>query len=170
MSDTGQQDRAYPRTSMKETSSCIVLPQCGGKGGGICAQVIGYTKYVWAYHVSRFDVYNRKLILKNDGLDVYTDGGALGDCDHTANVRQPWWLAFGVDDTLTDAEIMAQGLKFTDAAPFEIEVREDKLPQPTDTGWDGKIYIYVYWGNSNFVGVRFNPVLEVLKHDFDIKV
>jgi hypothetical protein len=82
-----------------------------------------------------------------------------------------WWLGFGVVDSLTADQVVAQNIKITASAPCEIEVCAEDLPQPTDAGWANKIFIYMYWGNPNFVlSTRAAIDLDVIKHDYDIKI
>lgn len=178
MSEKGQQDRAYPRAEHKAVGAWF-LPSAGqcasGKGGGAFFVYVGTEMAIIEYKVPKFDVYNRKLILKNPDFDVYADGGddpASGDpANRLPAARQDWWLGFGVDTLMTGAEVVAQDILITEAAPMEIELDAEDLPQPTDAGWDNKIYIYLYWGDANFVkSTRSSIDLDVIKHDYDIKI
>jgi len=175
MSDTGQQDRAYPRSEHQSVGAYLLGASCaGGKGGGACFNAIGDDMVVIEYKVPKFDVFNRKLILRNPDFDVYADAGDDAGCPFGGRLpgaRQDWWLGFGVDNTLTGPEVVAQNLRITDAAPMEIEVDAVDLVQPTDVGWASKIFIYMYWGNPNLViSSRSSADLDVIKHDYDIKI
>lgn len=178
MSNTGQKDRAYPRAH-HEARGAYMLPFAGacagGKGGGAFYQYIGTELAIIEYKVPKFDVFNRKLVLRNPSFDVYLDGGDDPTSSDPANrlpgARQDWWLGFGVDTSLTGEEVVDQNILIEDAAPMEIEVDTEYLPQPTDPGWDNKIYIYMFWGNPNFViSTRADIDLNVIKHDYDIKI
>jgi hypothetical protein len=176
MSNTGQKDRAYPRSIHEKRGAYILGASCaGGKGGGAFFVYVGSDMKVIEYRVTKFDVYNRKLILRNPNFDVFADGGDNpSDPDpqyRLAGERQNWYLGFGVNSALTGPQIIAQNILITIASPCEIEVDAIDLPQPTDAGWDNRIYIYMYWGNPNFViSTRSSINLDVIKHDYDIKI
>lgn len=173
MSDGGIQDRAYPRAEQSSTAIRFVGGNClvGGKGGGFCQEPIGKTFDFFDYNISKFAVYNRRIILRNSGFDPYSDAGPDGEgCDHSLGSKQPWYLGFGVDDTLTHDEIVAQNMPM-DEAPFEIEIFAEKLPQPTDAGWNNKFVIYLAWGDSGFMVTSFPGLFfSIIKHDYDIKI
>ena len=175
MSDNGQQNRAYPRSEHKEVGAWLIGAACaGGKGGGATCYPIGYSMKVIEYKVSRFDVYNRKLVLFNKLFDVFFDGGAdpgFPPDGRLPGARADWWLGFGTTDTLTADQVVAQKIKITATHPCEIEIDAADLPQPTDAGWANKIFIYMYWGNPAYVIGTWQTVnLEVIKHDYDIKI
>lgn len=175
MSDSGQQDRAYPRSEHKAVGAYLLGASCaGGKGGGACFAPVGSSMAVLEYRVPKFDVYNRKLVLRNPSFDVYFDGGSDPGCPPSGRLpgtRADWWLGFGVNSSLTGDQVVAQNIKITASSPCEITVYAEDLPQPTDAGWSNKIYIYMYWGNPNFViSNRASIDLDVIKHDYDIKI
>ncbi len=174
MSSNGQQNRAYPRSEHKAVGAYLLGASCaGGKGGGATCYPIGYSMKVIEYKVPKFDVYNRKVILFNKSFDVYLDGGADPGFPggRLAGARMDWWLGFGTTDALTAEQVVAQNIKITTPYPCEIEVDAADLPQPTDPSWENKIFIYMYWGNPNFViGTRQDIDLDVIKHDYDIKI
>ena len=176
--NTGRKDRAYPRTTKKELAPIYIFAEqvcAGGKGGGGWFYPIGTEMAILEYRVSKFDVFNRKLILKNNNFNLYRDAGAdpsgpwgterlPGDLAH-------WWLGFSSVNTLTGEEIVQQGNRITSEAPFDLEIDYKKLPQPTDAGWDNKIYIYLFWGDPTLLlFMRSEADLEVVKHDYDEKI
>lgn len=178
MSDTGQKDRAYPRSTHDEVGAWLLGASCGGgKGGGNPYLVIGYPMKVIEFKVPKYDVYNRKLILFNESFDVYVNTGVPDPAynppipAYYPGARVDWWLGFGTTDSLTAAQVMAQNIKITTAYPCEIEIDAADLPQPTDPGWANKIFIYMLWNDSNLLLSSHQVVnLEVIKHDYDIKI
>ena len=174
--NTGIKDRAYPRSIHEETGAYIFGASCAsGKGGGSPFNPIGYNMEIIEYKVPKFDVYNRKLILFNRKFDVYEDSGIVDPLyagKNSPGDRVDWYLGFGVDDTLTGDDIVSQNIKITDAYPIEISVDDVYLPQPTDVGWVNKIFIYMYWVDPNYLISNYQlPVtLDVIKHDYDIKI
>lgn len=177
-------DLAYPKSEVKTANEYFIQLFCGGAGGGDCIPVLGYEQFVYPIRVSRSTVFNRSLILHNPeftGVDVFSNGGAVGICPASADERQPWWLAFSVNGVLTAGQILAQGMEFDQEPGFDIEVGWDKLPQPVLPGggvnplWERRIYVHIYWGDAGFVSPssylinQIEGVLQVVKHDQDIK-
>lgn len=184
MSQSTKKDFGYPR-SQEEARTYQLLRFCGGQGGGDCPPVLGYTQYKYPIRVSKFLTYNKSLLLENPeftGVDIYTDAGASGFCDHSIGTRVPWWLAFSDDGVLTDAEVIGQGLQINGAPPHQIYVQAQKLPQPVLRGgganpdWENRIWIHIVWENesyvtqSSFLANNIEGVLKVVKHDYDVKV
>ena len=169
MSDTGQKDKGYPKTDLDDRDFDIVLLY-GGSGRFACITPLGATYEVYAIEVPKHLIFNRRLLLQNItlGFDPHTDAGADPDCPNTPGSRVPWYLSFSADGVLTEDE-MAQGVEFNQAPPFDIEVQANSLPQPTDAGWDNKIYVHLYWGNASYVSYGL-PTLQLVKHDYDIKI
>jgi hypothetical protein len=176
MSNIGRKDRAYPRTTKKEIAPIYVFAEqvcADGKGGGGNYVPIGSVMEIVKYDVSKFNVFNRKLILRNNNFDVYKNLGETspGSGEYIAGDRVDWWLAFSATPNLTAEEIVLQNSRITTPAPFDLDVDYKKLPQPTDAGWDNKIYMYMYWGDTTLViNTRSEADLEVIKHDYDEKI
>lgn len=184
MSESRRTDLAYPK-SQTETPAFYILRFCGGSGGGGCVFPLGATEFIIPIRVPKHLVFNRSLLVQNPeffGVDIYSDGGAVGLCDHSAAVRQDWWLAFSDDGILTEDEVKARGLLITASPPFDIEVDASRLPQPVLSGgganpnWENIIYMHIWWGNPAFVTGsayllnRDERVLEITKHNYDIKI
>lgn len=180
MSETGKSDVGYPR-SQEETRKFQLLLFCGGAGGGDCVVLLSGTQFVYSIKVPKFLVYNKSLILENPeftGIDIFTDAGAAGFCDHSAGTRIPWWIGFSDDGVLTDAEVIAQGIQITGAPPHQIEVQGLKLPQPVLLGgganpdWENRIYVHIVWGLEGAVAqfTLSELSLKIVKHDYDVKV
>jgi len=178
MSNVGRKDRAYPRTTKKEIAPIYVFAEqacADGKGGGGAYVYVTGVMAIVKYDVSKFDVFNRKMIVRNNNFDVFRDGGddpTIPEPEYRlAGDRVDWWLAFSATPNLTAEEIVLQNNRITTPAPFDLEVDYKKLPQPTDAGWDNKIYMYMYWGDANLViNSRSEADLEVVKHDYDEKI
>jgi hypothetical protein len=172
MSDTGMKDKAMP-TSVKNNEN--YTPQgkffggiCGGMGGGGCLTVLSVVQSIFVFNVPKFVVFNRSLLL-DVNFDVYLDGGPdpiNGDPCRVPGAAITWYLAFGYDENLTPAQIMAQGNVFT-SDDFLIEVQSLKIPQPTNAAWKNKIYVYAYWGIPGCVG---SDTITLVKHNYDIKI
>jgi len=185
MSESGRKDLAYPKSQV-QTAPFIIFRLCGGAGGGDCAFVLGYNHLTYSFKVSKFIVFNRSLILNNpefNGVEVFSDGGAAGLCDHTTDVRQGWWLAFSDDGLLTTDQVMATGTFIeATAPPFDIEVQWNKLPQPVLAGgganpnWESRIYVHIVWSAEDLVTTsaalinQLDNVLTLIKHDYDEKI
>jgi len=187
MSETTRADLAYPKSQV-EAPKLYVFQLCGGSGAGGCAYPLGATSFVYPIRVPKNVVYNRSLLLRNKAgaIDIYTDGGTDGFCAHIAGTHVGWYIAFSDDGVLTDAEIIAQGNYFTAEAPFDIDIDGSKLPQPVLRGgganpaWQNRIYVHIYWGNATYVWAdspfhsggmtMYDGVLEVVKHNYDIKL
>jgi len=181
MSETTRQNLGYPRTELKDVSNFRILKFCGGAGGGACVVLLGATQFVWPVRVPKFLTYNRSLILENPefiGVDIFTDGGVSGFCDHSAVTRVPWWVGFSDTGVLTDQQVRDQGIQINSAPPHEIEVQGLKLPQPVLLGgganpnWSGRIYIHIVWDSPLYVQAvnMYDGILRMIKHDYDIKV
>lgn len=185
MRESGRKDLAYPKSQVN-AAKFYLLKFCGGMGGGGCAVVLGDAEFIIPIRVPKHLVFNKSLVLRNIeflGVEVFSDGGASGFCDHTLGVRQSWWLAFSDNGILTADEIFRRGIEITGAPPHEIEVAANKLPQPVlpnnggaNPNWEQRIYMHIYWGNPLFVTAnglfanRSENVLEIVKHDYDIKL
>lgn len=185
MSESGRKDFAYPRSQV-ETPRMIIFRFCGGSGGGECPVLLGDTQFVYPIRVPKHLVFNKSILFNNPeflGVEIYGNAGAVGFCDPASDgVLKPWYLAFSADGVLSAEEIMAKGILITEEPPFTIEVDASKLPQPVLQGggrnpdWENKIYVHIYWGNANYVTFsgylanRLERVLEVVKHNYDIKI
>lgn len=184
MSESARKDVAYPKSQV-ETPRFIIFKFCGGMGGGGCPSLLGDTEFVYPIRVPKHLVFNKSLLLNNPfplGVDVWSDAGASGFCATSLGTRQPWWLAFSDNGILTETQIKQRGIELTAEPPFEIEVDALKLPQPVLKGggvnpnWENRIYVHIWWGDPNFVtnspyfANRLEGVLEVVKHNYDIKL
>jgi hypothetical protein len=185
MSETARKDHAYPKSQV-QTPRFIIFRFCGGSGGGDCPVLLGDTQFVYPIRVPKHLVFNKSLLLNNPeflGVDIFGNAGAVGFCNPASDsVRKPWWLAFSDDGVLSVGEIMANGIYINQAPPFEIEVDASKLPQPVLLGgganpdWEQRIYVHIYWGDpsyvtfSGYLANRDERVLEVVKHNYDIKL
>lgn len=182
---SGRKDSAYPK-SQTETPRFLIFRFCGGSGGGACPDRLGTKEFVYPIRVPKHLVYNKSLLLNNPeslGVEIYGNAGAVGLCDPASTgVLQPWYLAFSDDGILSETEILEKGIRIDAAPPFTIEVGASKLPQPVLQGgganpdWESRIYVHIYWGNPDLVtfsGKLFNRdegVLEIVKHNYDIKI
>jgi len=182
MSNTGKIDLAYPRSQQFEQGSfadrtigIAILNFFGGTGGPADPYVTGVTQYVYSVKVPKFVVRNKSLTLRNPeffGVDIFSDAGPDIMCDHSFDTRQPWWLGLSANGVLTDAEVKAQGNMFNQALPYDIEILENKLPQPIDADWSNRIYIHMVWDSALYIngGEIKDNILEIAKYDYDIKI
>lgn len=172
MSEQGKSDIGYPNTQQLTSSDYIYVQPCGGLGGAICPGPLGAKYYVYPIRIPKFVVFNRRMFFRNPELfsiDPHTDGGFDGLCDNSLDTRVPWKISFSVDGVLTDDEMQA-GAEFDQAPPFEIEVGHLKLPQPTDPSWENKIFVHIWHGDPLHVQFFGNVQLDLIKHDYDIKL
>lgn len=185
MSQSARKDFAYPKSQV-DIANFLIFRFCGGSGGGECPVALGAKEFVYPIRVPKHLVFNKSILFNNPefiGVQIYGNAGAVGLCDPASNgVEQPWWLAFSDDGVLTEAEIMQRGIYIDQSPPFTIEVDASKLPQPVLKGgganpdWESRIYVHIYWGSEDFVTFsgylanRDERVLEVVKHNYDIKI
>lgn len=162
----GQQDLAlqgYPRSHLKSDWTYSLL--CGGKGGGGSPFQETQTFCKFAIDVNPFITRNRELTLNNSQVAIYTDAAGLNPTN--------WYLALSATNTLTAAQILAQNNKFSGYSGYNIELTRAKLPQPTDSGWASKIWVYIYWGSTALYGdqiyVDNSQYLTPVKFDFDLR-
>jgi hypothetical protein len=176
MGKQAPQDQGYPRSLQKK--DWAYYRYCGGAGGGDCVQVQNNTHVSFAIDVNPYLVRNRDLLLRNPeffGIVLYQDGGPAGFCDHSATGGpQDWYLGFDADNTLTDAEVIAENLLQDNLTPpFDIFVPGSKLPQPTDPNWDDKIWVHIVWTDPLFVSDQIYidnvQYLRVVQHNFDVR-
>lgn len=180
MSETGRKDLAKPK-SEQDTILFDIIQYCGGGGGGGCAETMDATQFVYPIRVPKFLVFNRSLLLENpefNGVQIYTDAGAVMFCDHSLGTLQDWWLGFSDDGVLTDQEVKDQNIVITGTPPQLIDVSWNKLPQPVLLGggvnpdWENRIYVHIVWGSPDFVtdSPMREGILNVVKHDYDEKI
>lgn len=185
MSQSKRKDFAYPKSNIT-INDFLIFRFCGGSGGGECPAELGTTHFIYPIRVPKHLVYNRSLLLRNPeflGVEIFGNAGAVGLCNPASDgVRQPWWLAFSDDGSLSDIEVMQRGIKLTAAPPYDIEVDASRLPQPVLRGgganpnWENRIYVHIVWESASYVtfsAYLYNQderVLEMVKHNYDIKI
>lgn len=172
MSDAGRIARGRPDAMIEAGFYYFIY--CGGQGGGGCLEPLGTTSTVFSIRVPKFIVHHRRIIFENKevrGIRIYTDGGAVFGCDHSLGSEVSWYMALSNDGLLTDEQIVERGIELSGALPYEIEFLEDKIPQPSEGGYAGKLYVHVYWGNTGYInegGSIGNQSIKIVKHDYDI--
>lgn len=154
---------------------------CGGGGAGGCPYIQNKTQVKFAIEVNPYLVKNRSITFRNPeffGIVLYRDLGPDGfGCTSSYDVNSPqdWYLGLSADGVMTDAEVIAQNLLQDNLAPpFDIEVTSrNVLPQPTDAGWDGKIWCHIVWRDSTFVSDQLYvdnvQYLRVVQHNYEVK-
>lgn len=170
------QGAGYPKAQPKRDWQRFQY--CGGSGGGDCAALQPAMQVRFPLHVNPYISRNRTLVLRNPEnrtVRFYTDAGPFMACAHSAGVEQTWYLGLSEDGVMSGAEILAQNIPLSGAGPYDIEVPESKLPQPTLAAWDSIIYVHIYWGNATWVtahGIEFVDdvqYLTVVRHEFDVR-
>lgn len=177
MGNQAPQDQGYPKSLQKK--DWAYYRYCGGAGGGGCPVVQNNTHISFAIDVNPYLVRNRSLLLRNpefQGVVLYSDLGPAGFCSNSYDINNPedWYIGFDADNTMTDAEVIAQQLLQDNLTPpFDIEVSANKLPQPTDPAWDDKIYCHIVWTNSLYVSDQLYEddvqYLRVVQHNYDVR-
>lgn len=180
MSDNGRAFRGRPNTIKTNENQTVLYQYCGGSGGGAGPPQLGVTGIVLEYKVSKYIVYNRKIILNNDsiwGIRITSD--LLGSND------VPCYIGLSDrGDRNIQTTARASGLIATGALPYNIEFDERYCPQPItrppaapgpNTDWVAKVYVYLYWGNSayynqNADGSITTKAFRIIKHDNDMKI
>lgn len=181
MSETTRKDLGYPKSDLKDVSNFRILKFCGGGGGGACGVLLGATQFVYPIRVPKFLTYNRSMLFENPefiGVEIYSDGGSDGLCDHTLDALQPFWVGFSDTGVLSDLEVKSQGIMFNQLAGFEFEVQGLKLPQPVLLGgganpnWSNRIFVHIVWNSTGFVQQvpMRDGIFKVIKHDYDQKI
>lgn len=187
MSEGSLQFKGAPTNAKSELSQDInpaahftLFSGCGLGGNGVCLVTIDTEHKILEFKVSKYIVYNRKIVFTNPsltGIRIYTDAGPAGLCDHSLGTEVTWWFNISSDGNVVDVEAFAKtGVELSGVLPYEIEFTNPRLlPQPTDAAWDAKIYAYIWWGNPDYVAARgFTSEaigsLHIAKHDYDIKV
>lgn len=176
----GAQDpksQGYPKSLQKKDWS--IYKYCGGAGGGDCPVTQNNTQIVFSIDTNPFLVRNRSLLLRNPeffGIVLYEDLGPDGFCSTSYDVDNPqdWYIGFSADGVMSDAEVIALNLLQDNLTPpFDIEVAERYLPQPTDAAWDDKIYVHIVWTDPSFVSDQLYvdniQYLRVVKHNYDVR-
>ncbi len=172
MSDTGQLKRGRPDAMVE--AGYLFFRYCGGMGGGGCVSQLGITKTSFLIRIPKFIVHHRRIIFENkefEGIRIYTDGGASGGCPSSIGTEVSWYMALSNSDVMSDADIMSRGIQLSGALPYQIEFREEKIPQPVDGGYSGVIYVHVLWGNTTYInegGTIDTESVKIIKHDYDI--
>lgn len=183
MSESGLQFKGRPNTDSKDTVR--VLLYCGGGGGGGCPDVLGAQGVILPFRVPKYITYNRKIVFNNNeffGFRIYTNAGSDGLCPNSLGTEKNFWMGLS-SDSAADMETTAKaGLQLSGATPYEIEFPADLCPQPTDAAWENIVYVYVWWGDSNYMNETGfsaaamletigsdNSALTLIKHDKDTK-
>lgn len=181
MSQSAKAFTGRPNTDSKDTVRLLLY--CGGGGGGGCPDPLGATGIVLPFKVPKYITYNRKIVFNNNeffGFRIYSDAGSDGFCSHSLGTEQNFWMGLSSDDSLDIETVAKAGLELSGALPYEIEFPADLCPQPTDAAWENIVYVYVWWGNSDFmnesgftaasiataIGQSTSP-LTLIKHDKD---
>lgn len=177
MSTSDLKNKGYPKSLLKKDWS--IYKYCGGGGGGPCPFVQNNTQIVFSIETNPYLVYNRSMLLRNPeffGIVLYDDLGSDGFCPNSYNENNPqdWYLGFSASGSLTDQEVIDQGLKQEGKLPpFDIEVFGSQLPQPTDDLWQEKIFVHVVWLNSAFISDQLYTddvqYLRPVKHNYDVR-
>lgn len=169
--------KGRPKTE-QEYSPLQLFLECGGSGGGACLPLIGSTYVRWAFRVPKHITYNRKIVFLNPefiGVRIYTDGGPVGLCDHSLGTEIPFYMGLSASIAADPETTAKAGVQLGGALPYEIEFLANKIPQPTDPAWTNIIYAYLWWGNPNTVNegsvmANDSPIMQLIKHDYDIKI
>ena len=171
MSDGGRVDRGRPDAMVE--AGFIYLRYCGGSGAGSCLTPLGVTKTAFLIRMPKFIVHHRRIIFENkefEGIRIYTNS-PVGLCPNNLGTEKNWYMALSNSDTMSDADIMSRGILLNGALPYQIEFREDKIPQPVDGGYSGVIYVHVLWGDTSYLnegGTIDDTSIKIVKHDYDI--
>lgn len=156
---------------------------CGGMGAGLCLVPIGVTGVAIPFRVPKSITRNMRLILENRefyGVRMYTNAGSNGLCPNSIGTEVPFYAALSADGLLTGAEVMEQGVQLIGPAPYEVEFKENKIPQPADLNWQSIIYLQLYWGNAGYINGLGQPIdpshmpdgssFRIVKHDYEINL
>jgi hypothetical protein len=179
MGATDTKQVGYGKSQQKK--DWAIYRYCGGSGGGGCPYVQNKTQIKFAIEVNPYLVKNNSITLRNPqyfGIQIFQDLGPDGfGCSNSYNINNPqdWYLGLSADGVMTDAEVIAQNqLQDNLLSPFDIEVTgRNILPQPTDAGWDSKIWCHIVWTNPLYVSdqlyVDDTQYLKVVQHNYEVK-
>lgn len=173
--DSGRKNVGRPNANV--AAGYLMFRYCGGMGGGGCVTPYGATGVVLTFQIPRFVVFNKRILFENKewfGVRIFTDGGAVGLCDHSLGTPVPFRIALSADGQLTDAEVQQRGqLVQSDSLPYDIEFLAKDIPQPKEANWLGYLFMHIYWGNTGYInegGVITDNSMRIKKHDYDIKI
>lgn len=194
MSESGLQFRGRPVTQKDNETPWRFYSYCGGGGAGFCTEPLGVEGIVLEYRVSKYIVYNRKIVFENSdffGILIATDGGPDFFCSHSVGSYVDVYMGLAATDS-EDLETTAKAggvvLNGIDDLGALVEFEAPKIPQPflpaRDGGgpnpdWDAKIFVYLWWGNTSYVNGAGDPTaggaidaraFNIHKHDNDVKV
>ena len=185
MSTSGRQNAGRPDAMVEGNKSpagsyeadplALFFTYCGGSGGGACILPMGVSSVVYDLMLPKRVVYNRRMVFLNRefyGVRIYSNGGPSGPCPNSLGVEQPFYMALSKDGLMTEAEVMAKGVVLSGPLPYEIELKANRIPQPTDPGYLARVFVHLVWGNPGYIsstGITPNRnSLQLVKHDYDI--
>ena len=173
MSAGNKLDQGRPNAANEE--GYLLFMYCGGKGAGGCLTPLGITKTSFAYRVPKYITANRRVIIQNNGVRLFNDGGPDGfGCPNSQGlIEKSFYMALSVDGNLTDAQVVAQGVRLSGALPYNVEFSALKIPQPSNPLWSNQLFVQLYWGDPTVINQTGNPItssmMAITKHEYDIK-
>lgn len=173
MSGSSRNDQGRPNASNEE--GYLLFMYCGGKGAGGCQTPLGITRTSLSFRVPKYITANRRIVIQNNGVRLFNDAGPDGfGCTSSQGViERPFYMALSVDGTMTDAQVIAQGVQLSGALPYNVEFSALKIPQPKNPLWSSQIFVQLYWGDPTVINQGGNPItssmLAITKHEYDIK-
>lgn len=181
MSGSGMQKLNRPDAMVE--AGFMYFTYCGGSGAGMCLTPLGITGIALPYRVSKAITRNKRIIFENRefyGVRIYTNAGSNGLCPNSIGSEVPFYAALSADGLMTPEQIMAQGVQLSGPTPYEIEFKENKIPQPINPGYANTIYLQLYWGNAGYLNELGEPVdtshkptvnsFKIVKHDYEINL
>lgn len=161
----------------------LYFTYCGGMGAGACITPMGISGVALPFRVPKAVTRNERIIFENRefyGVRLYTNAGSNGLCPNSIGSEVPFYAALSADGLLTGAEVMAQGVQLSGPTPYEIEFKENKIPQPIDSNYANIIYLQLYWGDTGLLNELGDPgdlshrpkpeSFRIVKHDYEINL
>lgn len=161
----------------------LYFTYCGGMGAGFCLTPLGITGIALPFRVPKAITRNKRIIFENRefyGVRIYTNAGSNGLCDNSIGTEVPFYAALSADGQLTGEQVMAQGVQLSGPTPYEIEFKENKIPQPSELDWQNIIWLQLYWGSAAYLNELGQPTdtshkpdgssFRIVKHDYEINL
>ena len=172
----------YPKTAVKRDWEFSTF--CGGMGGGTTVVQTGVTHYRLEIDVDTFSVKNLGLILRNLSFTVWKSATWNGVAYvPVAGTEVPFHIyasSRGSLVTVIGDPITGEPFNFCPVGgedtpaipPYDLEFTAKQLPQPKESAYAGKIYVYFYWCNTSYWwrGTPIGNEFQVLKIDNEVKI
>lgn len=166
MGEFNREPLGFPNGQIKGTDWSY-YPGSGGLGAGACFLPAGFSYIYWPVKVNPFSVRNNRLVLKDEDFFPYTNAGFDGICANSNGSKMPFDVytlvaapTSGLDTSLAKGRVSVLS---TQTLPFEVEFLAAQLPQPSDAGYAGRIWIAVDIKQTGLMIGAYTQTSELMK-------